>query len=165
MFSEPKLEKRAAQPYAGIRTTATLAELGAGLIPRLHGEVYRWLEQHGGAPDGPPFIRYHLIDMANTLDLTLGVPVASPVAGDARVGADALPAGRYATLIYTGIENGVAGNKALLDWGAEQKLEWDTRATPDGDVFGSRYEQFLTDPDDEPDMAKWQTEVAIRLAE
>ena len=33
------------------------------------------------------------------------------------------------------------------------------------DGFGARYESYLTDPADEPDMAKWETEVAIRLAD
>jgi len=68
-------------------------------------------------------------------------------------------------LIYTGIMNGVAGNKALLDWGAQHGLAWDSWTTDAGDAFGARYESFLTEPDDEPDMAKWETEVAIRLAD
>ena len=76
-----------------------------------------------------------------------------------------IPAGRYASLIYTGIMNGIPANKALLDWGAEQGLVWDTYVSDHGDGFGARYESYLTDPADEPDMAKWETEVAIRLAD
>jgi hypothetical protein len=34
-----------------------------------------------------------------------------------------------------------------------------------GDAFASRVEFYLTDPDDEPNMSKWQTEVAIKLAD
>ena len=34
-----------------------------------------------------------------------------------------------------------------------------------GDAFGARLESFLTNPDEEPDRAKWETEVAIRLAD
>ena len=34
-----------------------------------------------------------------------------------------------------------------------------------GDAFGSRVEFFITDPDDEPDPKKWETQVAIRLAD
>jgi hypothetical protein len=44
-------------------------------------------------------------------------------------------------------------------------LVWDSWAESSGDAFGSRIETFLTDPQDEPDMTKWETEVAIRLAD
>ena len=142
-----------------------MQEMGAGLIPRLLGEVFAWLEKQGVAPAGAPFIRYHVIDMEAKLDIELGVPVASAVAGDGRISAGVLPAGRYAALIYTGVENGIPANGALLDWGAEQGLVWDTFAAENGDGFGARIESYLTDPDDEPDPAKWETEVAIRLAD
>jgi effector-binding domain-containing protein len=164
MLTEPKLEERPAQPYVGIRTETPMAELGE-VIPRLHDEVLSWLEARGLSPAGPPFIRYHVIDMANALAVTLGWPVAESVAGDARVEAGELPAGRYASLVYTGIENGIEGNRALLEWGAEQGLAWDTFVSERGDGFGARFETFLTEPDDEPDPTKWETEVAIRLAD
>jgi effector-binding domain-containing protein len=164
-ITEPKLDDRAEVPYMGIRTQVSMEEMGAGLIPRLHGEVMDYLKKQGVAPDGPPFLRFHVINMPGKMDIELGWPVASTLPGDGRVAAGALPAGRYASLIYTGIMNGIAGNKALLDWGAEQGLVWDTYASDQGDGFGARYESFLTDPDDEPDLAKWETEVAIRLAD
>jgi hypothetical protein len=79
------------------------------------------------------------------------------------VAAEVLPAGRYAALIYRGVQNGIAGNAALLAWGAAQGLQWDQWSTPQGDAFGGRVEFFLTEPDVEPDPAQWETEVAIRL--
>jgi hypothetical protein len=85
--------------------------------------------------------------------------------GDDRVSAGTLPAGRYASLVYTGVGRGYSGNKALLDWGASEGLKWDRWATDKGDAFGGRVEFFLTDPDEEPDREKWETEVAIRLAD
>jgi effector-binding domain-containing protein len=165
MMTEPRLEDRSAQHYVGIRTQATMQEMRAGLIPRLLGEVFAWLEKQGVAPAGAPFIRYHVINMESKLDIELGVPVASALAGDGRISAGVLPAGRYAALIYTGVENGIPANGALLDWGAEQGLVWDTYAAENGDGFGARIESYLTDPADEPDPAKWETEVAIRLAD
>lgn len=160
----PKLEDRAAINYAGIRTQVPISAFG-DVIPQRHGEVFGWLEQHGIAPAGAPFIRYHVIDMQALMDVEMGVPVAEPIEGDEHVSAGVMPAGRYAALVYTGIDNGVAANGALLDWGAQQGLVWDERQVEAGDAFGGRYESFLTDPADEPDMAKWQTEVAIRLAD
>ena len=164
MITAPRLEDRDEQRYVGIRTQATMQELGA-VIPRLHGDVFAWLAQQGVAPAGAPFIRYHVINMASTLDIELGVPVARALSGDDRVAAGVLPAGRYAALVYTGVQNGIAANAALLDWGAAQGLVWDRWAAEGGDGFGARLESYLTDPGDEPDPAKWETEVAIRLAD
>src|SRR4051812_45910337 len=83
-ITEPKVEDRAEQHYVGIRTLVTLKEMGTGVIPRLHGEVFAWLEKHGVAPAGAPFMRFHVINMETKLDIELGVPVASAVKGDNR---------------------------------------------------------------------------------
>lgn len=163
-MTTPKVEARADLHYMGIRTQIPMRQLPQA-IPQLTNEVFAWLDQHGIAPVGPPLIRYHVIDMANMLDVEMGVPIANGVQGNERVVAGVLPAGQYAALIYTGIENGVRANGALLDWGAQQGLTWDSWQTASGDAFGGRYESFLTGPEDNPDTAQWQTEVAIRLAD
>ena len=164
-ITAPKLDERTAQPTVGIRTQVPMEELGNGIIPRLHGEVIAWLGKQDVTPSGAPFIRYHVIDMAGTMDIELGWPVAIALEGDERIAADVLPAGQYASLMYTGIEDGIEANKALLDWGAEKSFVWYTYASDNGDGFVARYESFLTDPADEPDMEKWETEVAIRLSD
>ncbi|MBO0781752.1 MAG: GyrI-like domain-containing protein [Ktedonobacteraceae bacterium] len=162
IITEPKLEDRNEQHYVGIRTQVSMKEMGK-VIPQLLGEVFAWLEKQGVAPAGAPFNRYHVINMESKMDIELGVPVASAVPGDERVRAGVLPAGRYASLVYTGVRNGIKGNGALLDWGAEKGLVWDRYEAEGGDGFGARVEFFLTDPDDEPDQEKWETEVAIRV--
>lgn len=164
MMTEPGIDERAARPCVGIRTRVTLPEMGPA-IPRLLGEVGAWLQQRGVAPAGAPYIRYHVINMAEKLEIELGFPVAGPIDGDATVTAGELPAGRYASLVYTGIANGFNANLALMNWGEAQGLKWDSRMTDKGEAFGARLESYLTDPAVEPDQAKWQTEVAIRLAE
>ena len=164
IMTEPRVEYRGEQHYMGIRTKATMQNLGT-VIPQLYGEVFAWLAGHGIEPAGAPLTRYHVIDMESELDIELGVPVATPVPGDGRVQLGVLPAGRYAALVYTGVENGVAANGALLEWGAQQGLVWDTYEAEGSDGFGARYESEITDPTEEPDMAKWETEVAIRLAD
>jgi effector-binding domain-containing protein len=164
MIGEPQIIKRPAQPYVARRTQVTMQELGS-VIPQLLAAVYAWLREHGIAPTGAPFIRYRVIDMRAKLDIELGVPIGQMVGSDDPLVADALPAGRYATLIYTDVARGIEANKALLDWGAQQGLVWDSWPEGSGEGFGARVEFYLTDPQDEPDLAKWETEVAIRLAD
>ncbi|HEX6484020.1 MAG TPA: GyrI-like domain-containing protein [Ktedonobacteraceae bacterium] len=165
MITEPKLEDRSAQHYVAIRTQVTMQELGTGVIPQLHSEVLAWLKKQGVAPTGAPFIRFLVINMMEKLDIELGWPVASALSGSDRVSAGVLPAGRYASLVYTGIDNGIQANAALLDWGTQNGIVWDTWQAENGDGFGARFESFLTDPKEEPNLAKWETEVAIRLAD
>ena len=47
----------------------------------------------------------------------------------------------------------------------QQGIKWDAWDAEHGHAFRSRVEVFITDPADEPDMAKWETEVAIKLAD
>ena len=164
MMTEPHLEHRGEQPYMAIRAQVTMHDM-ATEVPQLLGEVFAWLDRQGVPPAGPPFIRYLVIDMATQLDIELGVPVTTALPGDDRIIAGVLPAGRYATLVYTGVQNGVAANAALLDWGARQGIVWQKWATAQGDAWGARIESYLTDPATEPDLAQWATEVAFRLAD
>src|SRR5437868_840033 len=120
MISEPKLEHRDAQHYVGIRTLASISELPEA-IPGKHCKVYAWLKERGLSPSGPPFIRYRVINMETKLDIELGVPVANAVTANGGVLADALPAGRYASVVYTGPYAGhglMRANASLLDWGS-----------------------------------------------
>jgi hypothetical protein len=41
----------------------------------------------------------------------------------------------------------------------------DQRPIGRGDAFGGRVEFYPTDPEEEPDPSKWQTDVAFRLAD
>jgi effector-binding domain-containing protein len=162
MSTAPEIIERPAQPYVAIRTQVTMQEL-AGLGQRL-GEVFGWLAVHDLAPAGPPFFRYNLIDMEHELEVEAGVPVQAAVEGDGEVISGVLPAGRYATVIHVGHPDGlIAAVAALLDWAAGQGLEWDMWETVAGERWGCRLEVYLTDPGEQPDMAKWETQLAFRL--
>jgi effector-binding domain-containing protein len=163
-MSAPEIVTRAEQPYVAIRAHVTMAELG-GLGARL-GEVFGWLDTRGLAPAGAPFFRYNVIDMERELEVDAAVPVAAAVDGDGQVVADLLPAGRYATVTHVGHPSELFGaTGALLDWAAEQGLRWDVSAGDRGERWGCRLEIYLTDPSQEPDMSKWQTQLAFRLAD
>jgi effector-binding domain-containing protein len=163
MSSAPEIETRAEQPYVAIRAKVTMGEIEA--FARRFGEVFGWLDGHDLAPAGPPFFKYNVIDMARELEMEAGVPVATAISGDDQVVAGVLPAGRYATLTHMGHPSELmAATKALLDWAAEQGLAWDVTPGEDGDRWACRLENYLTDPDQEPDMSKWVTQLAFKLA-
>ena len=164
MSTAPEIVTRAEQPYVAITARLTMAELG-GLRPRL-SEVFAWLGARGLAPAGPPFFKYDVIDMAGKLVVEAGVPVAVEVDGDAEISSGVLPAGRYATLTHVGHPSELEGATGmLLDWAAAQSLRWDMSPGDDGERWGSRLEFYLTDPSEEPDMTKWATQLAFRLAD
>jgi effector-binding domain-containing protein len=162
MLSEPRVAERAEQPYVAIKALVSMQTIGT-VLPQIHPEVFGWLRARGIAPAGAPFWKYNVIDM--TRQMEVGVPVAAAVAGDERVLADVLPAGRYATLVHTGHPSGLMdATAALLAWVKAEGLKWDMRETEDGQEWGSRLEIYETDPAEEPDMEKWETQLAFRLA-
>jgi effector-binding domain-containing protein len=155
----PTIETRIDQPYAAIPVKVSMAELGS-VVPPLTDRVFGWLTARGITPAGPPFWRYVVVDMDNELELETGVPVASPVEGTGEIRPGVLPAGRYATVVHTGHPDTlVTATRYLLEWAAERDLEWDS----DGETWGCRLEEYLSDPDEVPDMREWQTRLAFRL--
>ena len=121
--------------------------------------------QKGVEADGAAFMRYYVINMPGKLDIEIGVPVAAPVTGDDRVKAGVLPAGRYASLVYTDVTKGMEGNGVLIGWAEKNGIQWDRWDDPNGDAFRSRYEIFIDGPEEDPDPTNWRTEVAIKLAD
>jgi effector-binding domain-containing protein len=163
MSSAPEIVTRSEQPYVAIRGRVSMSGLGPFAVRT--GEVFAWLGARGLAPAGAPILKYNVIDMARQLEVEAGVPVAAAVDGDGEIIAGVLPAGRYATLTHVGHPSELVGaTGALLDWGASQGLTWDMSRDGDEERWGSRLEFYLTDPAEEPDMSKWETQLAFRLA-
>ena len=92
--------------------------------------------------------------------------IQAAVGGSVELVAGVLPAGRYATAIHVGHPDSLVGAVAgLLEWADGQGLHWDMTDTPDGERWGSRLEIYLTDPAEQPDMSKWETQLLFRLAD
>jgi hypothetical protein len=160
----PEITRRAAQPYAGISAWVTMATIGsvADRIP----EIFSWLGARGIAPAGPPFFRYHVVDMERQLQVEAGVPVASAVEDDGAIRAGTLPAGRFTIMTHTGAPDTLAAATAELhDWAEARGLAWDVSRTDAGEHWGCRLEFFLTNPAEQPDASTWQTQLAFRLAD
>ncbi|MBK7316295.1 GyrI-like domain-containing protein [Candidatus Villigracilis affinis] len=108
-------------------------------------------------------MRYHVIDMRGFMDISYCIPVRKASPDNGNIKADVVPAGRYASLIYSG--GGISGNRALIEWVRAQGIDFDRWDTEEGDNFRGRYETFLTDPKIEPRKSKWQIKVAIKVAD
>jgi effector-binding domain-containing protein len=167
MESEPSIETRAEQPYVGITRFVTMRTINqvADRMP----EVFGWLAARGVQPAGAPFFRYHTIDMERELEIEVGVPVprgSAVPASDDEVTAGVLPAGRYATAAHVGHPDQLVQATAdLLAWADKQGLRWDREPGDRGEKWGARLEFYETDPAAEPDMSKWRTVLAFRLAD
>jgi DNA gyrase inhibitor GyrI len=97
---QPQILARAAQHYAAIPMTVTMATISQA-VDQAFPELFGWLAAHGVAAVGPPFIRYLVTNMAAELEIELAVPVDTPVAESGQVRPGILPEGRYAVLRHT----------------------------------------------------------------
>jgi effector-binding domain-containing protein len=165
---EPEVIQRAVQPYVSITNSVRMGQLGE-LLPPQTGELLGWLSARGVAPDGPPFWKYNVIDMAGESEIEVGVPTADQVSGDGRVQSDVLPAGRYAFVQHVGHPDSLEdATRALLEWAEERGLSWDvvpSAASAAGVRWVARVEEYLTDPAEQPDMEQWQTNLIFKLAD
>jgi effector-binding domain-containing protein len=72
-----------------------------------------------------------------------------------------LPAGDYVTLLHVGPYDGlVQANAALQQWASQRHVRW----AMDGETWLGRIERYLTDPSQEPDPSKLETELAYLTA-
>jgi effector-binding domain-containing protein len=162
IISGPKIEERTEQPYMGIRTRTPMSGMSK-VVNQLFKEMNAWSKKNHVQPARAPFLRFYVIDMEGEMDIEVGIPVETPLPDEGWVTAGLLPAGRYASLIYTG--SGYSGNKALVEWAKANQVAWDRWDDEKGDAFCARYESYLTDPRIEPRKTKWEVEVAIKLAD
>jgi effector-binding domain-containing protein len=165
VLTAPRIVDRDEQPYAAVEASVTMEGGFGEVIESSLATVGARLETLGIQPTGPPFVRYNLIDMEGRLEIEIGVPVAEPIAEGGGIVSGTLPGGRYGSLTYVGHYDGlVDANEALQQWAREHGLTWAMSETDHGDRFASRIEMYVTDPDEDPDPAKWETEVAYLLA-
>lgn len=156
----PGIDRRPARPYVGLRIITPFEGMFAQ-TDKLFKELRQWVNVHEVAEQGPYFLRYHVIDMKGLMDVEAGFVVKPGLAGDERVKAGVLPAGRYAHLTYS--RYALRGNQALSIWVQEKKLEVDKEVTVKGDSFACRYEAYLTDYRSEPRKSKWHVDLAFKL--
>lgn len=156
----PRFEIRQAQYYSAIRLKTQRRNLAVE-APKLIAEVAKWLGKNRIAPGGPPLIRYLSIGNDETVDVEIGIGTSEP-AGGGKVLAGSLPRGRYLTAIHHGPYDGLVNTTAqLLTWAEANNVIWDNHSGPTGTVWKARVEHYLTDPEEQPDPAKWETKLAF----
>lgn len=161
MLTLPKIVERAATHYAAVPAEVRIP-FGDAIGPRM-GEAAGYLDGAGVKGFGPAVFKYNVIDMPR-LEMEFGFVTPGPVDGGGQVRAGLLPAGKYATLTYTGhYDNVIDATATLIGWAKQTGLEWDSTAGADGEHFVSRFEIYPNGPDDEPDPNKWITEIWIKL--
>ena len=142
-MSDPQIQERPEQAYVGIRETVTMETL-PGAIDRGFPALFAGLAERGAQPAGPPFIRY--LRVGDEIEVDLGVPVAD--------GDRALPGGRWLAAVHVGHFSGLrAAHGELQEWARERGIAWSEFC-----------ERYLTDPREEPDSARWETELAYLIA-
>jgi effector-binding domain-containing protein len=161
-IGKPKIEARPKQAYMGIRFITPFKGMSRE-IGKNADQLNHWVDENKIKTSGPPFLRYHVIDMRGFMDLSYCVPIRKALPDDGLIKTDILPAGQYASLIYSG--GGISGNRALIEWVRAQGMDFDRWDTEQGDNFRGRYETYLTDPKVEPRKSKWKIEVTIKLAD
>jgi effector-binding domain-containing protein len=147
---ECKLETLGAQHVASIRLEIDASKVSATLAMILP-EVGRALAGQGAEFGGPPFSRYHSIDLAlGKIDLEAGIPVKAPIQASGRVKPSELPAGRAAMTWHVGSYHELQKSYDRLgDWLAEEDLV----------SRGGFWEVYWTDPGLEPDPSTWRTQI------
>ncbi|MFF2051847.1 hypothetical protein ACFVU2_09630 [Leifsonia sp. NPDC058194] len=157
IVSGPRLEPRPAVATLGIRETVPFRTMLSNR-DRMLAELIQWLDDHGVEPRGPFFLRLHVVNMSDRMQIEVGV-VGESAAADGRVEAGLIPAGEYAVLAYRA--KSLAANRLLHAWVREQGLVLDTQPHPEGEAFAARCEIYLTDPRTEPRKTRWVVELAF----
>jgi len=140
------------QDTAAIRLTCPMEGIGEAMgltFPR----IFEAVTKAGSAPAGAPLARYFSFG-GPTIEFECAIPVAAPFAADGDVRPSEVGGGEAAFAVHVGPYDTIHQTwQALTDWVKDQGRE--------PDVVG--WEFYLTDPGEEPDPAKWVTEVYMSL--
>lgn len=140
---------------AVVRAELPVAELPAWLVG-VFRTVRDYLARAGVDPAGPPFAR--LAFLGTVVAAEAGFPVPHEVPGDDLVEPSTLPDGPAAVTTHMGrYEDVDKAYLACLGWLDSRNLA----------PAGPHWEVYHTDPDVEPDPARWRTDVVVpyRVAE
>lgn len=157
------VEQRAERPFVGVSMTGELAHWDR--VNEHVPQVYAAIAAGGGVPQGGPIYQYHRMRTAtDPMDITVSVPVAAPMEIEEGFHTGVIPAGRYLVARPQGGPDVLEQVHAQMwEWACVQDIELAIEERADGIRWRARTEQFLTDPQTEPNRSKWAVEVAYLL--
>jgi len=138
------------QHIAAIRLSAAMDQIGE-VMGQAFPRLYHAVTETGAVPVGPPLARYFSFG-GPIIEFECAIPVEAPFAGasDGAVESGEIGGGEAAVGMHVGPYDTIGGTwEAMAAWAEEQGR---VPADPG-------WESYLTDPGEEPDAAKWMTEV------
>ena len=122
-------------PTLSVRTRTAVQELPK-TMRKAFGAIVQYLVEIGEQPDSPAYAAYYNMDMQN-LDVEIGFPVSKNLPDKNDIKASKIPAGEYASCVFTGPYSDIEpAYNALSLWIKENGYE----------VIGIAYEFYLNDP-------------------
>jgi effector-binding domain-containing protein len=152
MSDQFSIQQRAPQPVMSIQADTAPGTFEAKLMELLP-EVRRYVLGVGGQQAGPAFSRTHSSEKG-ILHIEAGIPVAAVVAPQGRIQAGELPGGPMAVAVHVGPYSELFKSyQALAGWITAQGRE----------PAGTGWVSYTLNFRQEPDPARWQTEICIPL--
>jgi AraC family transcriptional regulator len=148
MAFEITLKERSAQPILSITTKTTPQDISKA-FSEIMPKVKNFVLTAGAQQAGPPFSRFHEYAQDEVI-IEAGIPVCCAVTGEGDIRSSELPAGEVAQTVHVGpYDELMKVYPALVEWFTLQGKQSN----------GSPWEVYLTDPGNEPNPSKWQTEI------
>ncbi len=159
----PRVERREERHYLSILACVRPDQI-LSVLPGLWQDVAQHLATRGANPSGPAFVRHVITRSDACVELEAAVPVVDSVPGDRRVRTGVLPAGNYAVVRYAGDWRQLLdAQNALIDWGEEGGIEWDSWPMEEGTAWGGRIATFPTHRQRGPHSTEGGGEIECRI--
>lgn len=139
------------------QTVAVRMKVTPEALPTVMGAAYQkimaYLNQVGAQPTGPAYCMY-INWRTEKWRIELGIPVARPLPGAGEVAPSTLPSGEALTAVHIGPYDKLGDAWGALDaWANEHHIERGNHM----------WEVYLTDPEQVPDPAHWQTKLVVMI--
>ena len=147
------VETLQAQPAAVFRAEVAMADLPAAFERGFHA-TFAAAQAQGVGVVGPPFGFYPRMP-TDTVEVLVGFPVATPVSPTDDVARFELPSGPAVVGVHVGPYDGLSETyDELAAWAAAE-----------GHLLADHmWESYVSDPEEEPDPATWETRIVWPLA-
>lgn len=136
-------------PAISITDTVTGMEFNS-FMETGFGSLYMYALRNEAEFQGHPYTAYHLWEPPTRIIMEVGIPLAELIPGEDPIKAVSSPGGKVVRAVHWGAYEKVgAAHDALAKYIEVLDLE----------IIGSPWEVYITDPNQEPDTARWETVV------